>query len=152
MKTLSPKVVGVDDAPQLTVLGDHQRVRLRAEDTGGLLALVEQQNPPGTGVPFHVHSREDEAFHVVEGQVSFRVDKDSFVAGPGTTVFAPRGTPHAFQVVGESNAKVLLTITPGGLERMFEELAKLPATLPPDMAKVARICSRYGITIVEDGA
>src|SRR5919112_4640221 len=101
--------------------------KARAEDTAGALGLVEATfHQAGFGPPLHVHSREDEAFYVLEGAIRFRRADEEFVAGPGSWVWGPRGVPHAFRVESQG-ARALDVVTPGGLERMFEE-GGVPAT------------------------
>jgi len=47
--------------------------------------------------------------------------------------FGPRGTPHAFQNIGETPGRLLVITTPSGLERFFEEFAALlPGPAGPD--------------------
>jgi len=43
----------------------------------------------------------------------------------GGIAFGPRGTPHAFQNIGETPGRLLVITTPSGLERFFEEFAVL---------------------------
>jgi quercetin dioxygenase-like cupin family protein len=94
-----------------------------------------------------VHEREDETFVVLQGEVRFVADHATTIATAGMTVFAPRGVPHSYEVVGTKPARLLLLLTPAGLERMFEELARLPKE-PRDFAKVVGICARYGVRFV----
>lgn len=144
MAALQHKISDGSDCECLTVLADKQIIRLSGEETGGVYTLIEQYNPPGVSVPPHVHEREDETFHVIEGAVEFTVYGKPVLATAGTTVFVPRGVPHSFKFVGEPTSKVLLFISPAGIEKMFRELSKLPPG-PPDMAQLGEICSRYGI-------
>ena len=130
-----------------TVLGDRQRHILTTEETNGAYFLMEQVNAPGVGVPLHYHVREDEIFQVIEGQLRFTCDGETFTAGPGTTVNLPRGSRHCYEVVGEKKARVLMTAVPAGIEYMFRELAHLPEE-PPKMDEVVRICASYGIFFV----
>jgi quercetin dioxygenase-like cupin family protein len=51
----------------------------------------------GFGPPLHVHSREDKAMYLLEGEIRFRQGDEEFTAGPGSWVWGPRGVPHAFQ-------------------------------------------------------
>jgi quercetin dioxygenase-like cupin family protein len=133
--------------------GSLMTIKARAEDTGGALGLVEASFYQGFGPPLHVHSREDEALYVLQGQIRFRQGTDEFVAGPGTWVWGPRGVPHAFKVESES-ARALVIVTPGGFERMFEE-GGVPATdaaQPPEQgydpdAAIA-ISTRFGFQVV----
>lgn len=100
--------------------GSLMKIKARAEDTGGALGLVDGSFYKGFGPPLHVHTGEDEALYVLEGQIRFRQGEDEFVAGPGTWVWGPRGVPHAFKVESET-ARALVLVSPGGFERMFEE-------------------------------
>ena len=127
------------------VLGDNQRVVLTGEDTGGSYALIENFNPPGIGIPLHLHHNEDETFYVLEGQVEFQIGVETIKATVGTTIYLPRKTPHAFTIIGEVPAKMLVMVMPAGLEKYFEELSQLPPDEPPDMEKVMAISARYGI-------
>jgi hypothetical protein len=52
---------------------------------------------------------------------------DRSVRRQGTFVFIPRGTVHAAKVIGTKPGKVLTAYVPGGLERSFEEFARLRA-------------------------
>jgi quercetin dioxygenase-like cupin family protein len=101
--------------------GSVMEIKTRAEDAAGALGVLEGRFfEEGYGPPLHVHSRENEAMYVLEGQIRFRVGDDEFVAGPGTWVWQPRGVPHTFRVESEG-ARALVIFTPGGLERMLEE-------------------------------
>ena len=99
--------------------GSLMRIKARAADTAGALGLVEATFPRDFGPPLHVHSREDEAFYILDGEISFRQGDEEFTAGAGTWVWGPRGVPHAFKVRSEQ-ARALVLVTPGGFERMFE--------------------------------
>ena len=132
----------------LNVLGNHLLVKVSGEQTGGMYELYEQTNPPGAGVPPHVHGAEDETFYVVSGQVRFLVGDQWRDAGPGTTLFAPRNVPHGYQIVGHEPAVLLFIVSPPNLEPMFAELSALPPG-PPDLAKVGEICGRYHIQFVQ---
>ncbi|MBD2715250.1 cupin domain-containing protein [Microvirga sp. STR05] len=138
------KILEAEAGVQLVVIGDHQRILLTGKDTNQQFTLIEQLNQPGTGVPRHVHSREDEVFHVQEGEVEFEVDDNVQVLQAGELAYVPRGVPHSFKVVGNAPARVLLSIFPADIEDMFHELAQLPPG-PPEFAQVAEICAEYGI-------
>jgi quercetin dioxygenase-like cupin family protein len=139
------KIVSSVQGKQQNVLGDNQRVLLTGEDTGGSYALIEDFNPPGMGIPLHLHRNEDEMFYVVDGQVEFQVSGEVVRASAGATVHMPRNTPHAFTIIGDVPAKMLIMLIPAGLERYFEELSQLPPNEPPDMEQVVAISARYGI-------
>jgi quercetin dioxygenase-like cupin family protein len=103
-----------------------------SDATGGRLSVFRCSAPRGFGPPRHIHTREDEVFHVLDGDVSFELDGRRQAAGPGTTVWMPRGVPHGFRIESET-ATLLGIITPGDYEHLFRSLGS-PATartLPP---------------------
>jgi quercetin dioxygenase-like cupin family protein len=128
---------------QLSVIGDRQTIKLDGSQTNGAFALIEQNNEPGTSIPEHFHTQEDEIFYVLEGEMEFTVSKEKIAAAAGTTVFLPKGIPHSFKV-GEKGARALIMLQPAGTEKLFRELNKLPAG-KPDFEVVKKTCSRYGI-------
>jgi quercetin dioxygenase-like cupin family protein len=71
-------------------------IKVTAKDTGGQLAVVEVTEPPGAQAPLHVHHREDEAFWVLDGEVTFEVGDTTFEATSGDFAFGPRDIPHRF--------------------------------------------------------
>jgi quercetin dioxygenase-like cupin family protein len=141
------RVTSNGEGKRLNVLGDHQRVILASEDTDGRYALIENCNLPGVGIPLHLHHNEDETFHVLEGQVEFQIGSETIQAIAGTTIYLPRDTPHAFTIVGEAPAKMLIMLTPAGLEKYFEELSQLSSDKPPNMETVMDISAQYGIEL-----
>lgn len=143
----SVKVMRKGEGPQLNVLGDQMTVKLTGEDTGGKYAMVEQYNEPGVGIPPHVHAHEDEVFKLIEGEVEFWLGNKSKVLKAGDMIYCPKGVPHTWKVVGHQKARVDLGFFPAGMEKMFEELAALPAG-PPDLERVKAICSRFGVSFV----
>lgn len=128
-------------------LGTPTSLRATAATTNGAFGLVEGQLPPGFESPYHVHTNEDEAFYVVEGEMAFIVDGKWMVAGPGTYAFGPRNLPHGFKVVGETPARLLLLCSPGGFEGFVNELRQ-PEPAPPDMGVLVATAARYGIEIL----
>jgi quercetin dioxygenase-like cupin family protein len=103
-----------------------------SDRTGGRISVFRATCRQGFGPARHVHTRSDEVFCVLDGDVCFEIDGRRQLAGPGTTVWMPRGVPHAFRI--ESPVAVLLgVITPGEFEGVFRNLS-IPATeraLPP---------------------
>lgn len=129
------------------ILGDCQTVKLTGKDTNGRFTIVENDNPPGVGIPMHVHTNEDEVFRILEGEMEFTVEGNTSILKAGDTIFLPRQVPHSFRVVGEQNAKSIITIIPSGIEEMFVQLSELPPG-PPDMEKVLNICGSFGISFL----
>lgn len=123
-----------------------------SEQTGGQFWLAEQTSNNGYASPVHMHTREDETFYVLDGEVSIEVGQTMHIAGPGETVFAPRGLPHSYKVES-SVARWLVLGTPGGFDGWFFDTGKpaerltVPAFNPadfPDFADVIASVEAYG--------
>ena len=109
--------------------------KIPATATGGAFSLAEQLLPRGSAPPFHRHTREDEAWIVLDGEVRYFLGDEEQVVGPGTYVFGPRRVPHTFRVESET-ARVATLLIPGTAESFFHATGR-PAqtlTLPPPQA------------------
>jgi mannose-6-phosphate isomerase-like protein (cupin superfamily) len=119
--------------------------RLFGEDTGGAFSIVEHPMEPGTLVPPHMHTHEDEFSFVLEGAFGVRIGDRIAHATPGSYVFKPRGIPHTFWNPGPDPARLIEIISPPGFERFFEEVAgaiEVRERLDPN--EIAAIARRYG--------
>jgi quercetin dioxygenase-like cupin family protein len=65
----------------------------------------------GSGPEYlHVHYADDEAWHVLEGTLTFRFQDKQVDAPAGTTVFVPAGVPHSyFDAHGMTRYLIILT-------------------------------------------
>ena len=63
-------------------------------DTGGAYSLLEF-NIAGEGPPPHVHKNEDEAWYVLEGELTVRLGERTVKAAAGSFISAPRGCATA---------------------------------------------------------
>jgi quercetin dioxygenase-like cupin family protein len=139
----------------VAVVGDVYRFLATGDETDGRYALWEALVPPGGGPPPHVHSREEEGFYVLEGEITFTINGERVVAGAGTFANMPVGTPHAFKNESGQPARILVSVTPAGLEGMFFEFGvPLPegstTALPPtreEIEKLLAVAPKYGIEI-----
>src|SRR5262245_58680299 len=140
----------------VAVVGDVYRFLATGEDTNGTYALWEALVPPGGGPPPHVHSREEEGFYVLEGEITFRIGDTTHVASAGMFANMPVGTPHSFKNQSSRPARMLISVAPAGLEKMFFEVGvSLPegatTALPPTKEEIDRlltIAPRYGIELL----
>jgi quercetin dioxygenase-like cupin family protein len=139
----------------IAVVGDVYRFLATGEDTNGKYALWEAIVPPGGGPPPHVHSREEEGFYILEGEITLQVGDKRLVASAGMFANMPVGAPHSFKNESGKLAKMLISVAPAGLERMFFEvgvpLAEGATTaLPPtkqEIEKLLAVTPKYGIEI-----
>jgi len=146
-RSSDPKIIREGEGKVLNVIGDIQTHKLLGADTGNQIVEWVDNVEPGVGIPPHYHTREDEIFRVIWGQIEIMIDGETTVLEAGDTAFAPKNIPHAWKVVGTEKARMITSAFPSGIEHMFEELAELPAG-PPDFEKVSGICGRYGVKFV----
>jgi quercetin dioxygenase-like cupin family protein len=96
------------------------------------ISVMESLARQGDSPPYHIHHTEDEAFHLIEGELVFLVDGKTKRVLPRETHLAPKGVPHTYRVVSEQ-ARWLVVTTHGDFERFVREAAR-PAqenALPP---------------------
>src|SRR3954454_24478857 len=95
-------------------------VLLRTEDSDDPAGIVEVTVPAGgPGPPLHHHAF-DEAFYVLEGELTFQLGDELATAGPGSLTFAPSGSHHTPANRSGAPVRYLLVCTPGGFERRFD--------------------------------
>ena len=139
----------------IAVVGDVYRFLATGDDTNGRYALWEAIVPPGGGPPPQVHSREEEGFYILEGEITFTIDGKPLVAAAGMFANMPVGTLHSFKKESTKTAKMLISVAPAGLEQMFFEVGQSVAagakTAPPptkaDIEKLLAVAPRFGIEI-----
>ncbi|KRA81199.1 cupin domain-containing protein [Altererythrobacter sp. Root672] len=116
-----------------------------SEDTNGATAVLRIFVPPGEGAAPHVHSREDEVFTIVRGHYRFRHGDEEVDAPAGTALFMPKGIPHTFRNIGTEPGEHVLTLIPGGLEKMFREASDAGLQMPRDRERYTELAARYGV-------
>ncbi len=129
--------------------------KVTSEETDGTFAIVEEVVPSNYATPLHVHCREDERVYVVSGNLMFQVGDEIFGATTGAFINMPRGLVHNYKNVGNTEAVLLITYSPGGIEDMFCEIgrpvinaSKMPPNLTPlEMENLVAIAAQYGIEI-----
>lgn len=130
--------------------------------------------PPGYDVGAHLHTKAQELFYVVEGELDILafepVDRavpdwrawtsatgQRFLrGGPGSILQVPTNVPHAFANPGDRPATFLFQQSPAGHEEYFRELAEIlrHADGPPDPDEINRLRERHDIhqlTALDDG-
>jgi quercetin dioxygenase-like cupin family protein len=110
--------------------------KVRGDQTNGKLTAFESEIAPGDGPPLHLHVNEDEAFYVIDGDVRFMLGDAMRSTPTGTFVFIPRGVAHCFQNGGDGPARILLVLTPSGMEEFFERFGLLLAPDPDDFRAI----------------
>jgi quercetin dioxygenase-like cupin family protein len=146
--------VPAGEGDTLWVVGDTYTLKATAETTDGSLALIEASIPAGSGPPPHVHTSEDEAYYVLEGQIEVLDGERMFLAGPGSFVFIPRGVVHRFRNTGHGHARMLVLFQPAGFEEFLRGVgqpAEAGAPAPPlddaELARTVQLAPRFGLEL-----
>ncbi|PKW28109.1 cupin domain-containing protein [Phycicoccus duodecadis] len=130
-----------------------------ASATGDAYGVSLVTQPPGVATPLHRHTREAEAFFVLEGRLDYRADNTTHELAAGSFIHLPLGVPHAFRIRGDSPARILAITAPGGLLDLYDEVG-VPATamrvpgegeglsMPDEIARWNEVGPRYGLEVV----
>ncbi|MDQ2998929.1 MAG: cupin domain-containing protein [Chloroflexota bacterium] len=146
--------VGPDDGKVLmNPIGGRMVIKASDQATGGSYALHENILPAGSAGPRpHIHRYHEEAFYVLEGELTMRVGARTITAPVGSFVIVPRGVVHQPSNPGAQPTRVLLIFSPAGMDGFFAEAAErriplqaMPASppLPTDFAQ------KYGFEFAE---
>jgi mannose-6-phosphate isomerase-like protein (cupin superfamily) len=98
-------VVEIREGERITGEGDLGVTLLADIDRIGIAEV--RSAPGGIAPPLHVHERHAEAFLVLEGELTFRLEDGEHPVGPDTWVFVPPGVAHTFAVTGAERARFL---------------------------------------------
>lgn len=133
---------------KLSVLGIEMTIKLDGEKTGGAMAVIESVVQPGGGPPMHIHTKEDELFHVLEGRFRLWHGDMAIDVGPGDVAYLKRDARHTYQNIGPAPGRLLTVITPAGFESFFRAVAKRNLSAPKDMAELNALAGEYGVQFV----
>ncbi len=127
------------------IAADQFRTKGGPKDRTEAFSVIEYEGAAGVpGPPPHIHRSFEEAWFLLEGEVTFVANGRSVIATPGTYVMIPRGVPHTFRVTGSQTARWLGIFSPGKYVGLVEELgALIPLRGPPNFAEVARLFAKY---------
>jgi mannose-6-phosphate isomerase-like protein (cupin superfamily) len=111
-------------------------VLVRSEQSEGRVGIIESVMPPGvSGPPLHKHDF-DEAFYVLDGELTFHLGGGLVTIRAGEMAFAPGGEPHTFANRSQADARYLIVCTPAGFEREFaRRVARKEGVDPPEWAR-----------------
>ncbi len=138
--------------------GDLYTFLVTGEESGGAYFSMLAVVPPQGGPPLHIHRDEDETFYVLDGSPTFRLGDERIVAGPGDFVNVPKGVLHCFRNFSDEPMRMILTFTPAGIEKFFEETLErahdltqeCPDNLDEVGARYAEAAPRYGMEFFLD--
>jgi quercetin dioxygenase-like cupin family protein len=153
LRLIQPGLIHLGEGRRFAIPGGICTIKATGEDTGGTYAMIEMLIPPQGGPPPHIHSREIESFYILEGSLSFWLSDRKLSSSAGSLVIAPPGLTHTFKNEEDATARVLLLITPAGLEEFFQEVGvpiKEESALsehftPEKLEQMVTTASKYGV-------
>ena len=92
----------------------------RSADTPRFNLAVIVIQPHRSGPPIHAHAAEDDAFYILDGELTFTVEDEVVTAGPGTFVLVPPGLEHTFANEGEDDVRMINVHAPAGFDLRLE--------------------------------
>lgn len=149
---LTPLLANRNKENSYWYIGHLMSLLVTSKETAGRYALLRATERKGLEPPPHTHTKEDEAFLILEGEVVYTVGNQTFQARQGDVMFLPRNIQHSFKILSEK-LETLILLTPGGLENYFVEMSKPAEKLqlppmpqgPPDIKKLVATASKYGV-------
>lgn len=129
---LNPIVLQGGQGRALWHFGALMNFKALTEETSGQYWAVEGLADKNMAVPLHVHTREDEVWFVIEGEIAFVLGDETILGSAGAFVYIPRNTPHTFYIKSQT-ARWFGSGVGGNLDQWFFETGE-PAktmTLPP---------------------
>lgn len=149
--------VGPGDGKVLTnPIGGRMVTKVRDEDTSGAYSVHDNIIPPGSPGPRpHLHRNHEEAFYVLEGELTVRMGQRTITAPVGSFVVVPRGVVHQPSNPGTEPTRVLLIFSPAGMDRIFEEAAerRMPLqavpTDPAVLGELGAFTEKHGYEFAE---
>jgi quercetin dioxygenase-like cupin family protein len=140
---------------RISLAGDPHIILASGDETNGAYAAIEVLVSPQNGPPLHTHTREDECFYILSGELTFTIAGRTHRAEAGTWVHAPRDIAHTYRNTGNAPARALVLVTPAGFEQFFLEVGQpladdSDASIPPTPEQIARLVAlapKYGLRI-----
>ncbi|MDQ1484312.1 MAG: hypothetical protein QOJ62_5 [Actinomycetota bacterium] len=131
---------------------------INGEESGDQLGASIVTQPPGIATPLHVHSREAEAFYLLDGTMTYQAGEQLLHLVGGDFIYLPLGVPHAFRVTGDVPVRYLGLTVPGRLLGLYDEVGipalerRLPGEDGTPMAEEIQRWNRvgpdYGLQVV----
>ena len=127
------------------------RFLIEGQQSAGSVAVFEFDVPAGARVAAaHSHDGYEETIYGLEGVLTWTIEGIPTDVGPGEALCIRRGAVHQFDNTHDVDAKALAVVTPGILgPDYFREVAAVveaAAGGPPDLAAIAAVMRRHGLT------
>jgi mannose-6-phosphate isomerase-like protein (cupin superfamily) len=122
-------------------------VKASEKETGGVVSVLENEEPPGFGPPIHVHHDCAEAFYVLAGEYIMNLEDHEVVCPVGSFIFIPQGARHGFRV-GDVPSRKLNFYYPASMVGYFDDLADALQRNSVSDSELAGIAESHQMEIV----
>ena len=136
---ITPAGAGLDGVTW-NILGQIYHPKQSTEDCFSFVA----NSPPGTFVPPHIHTNQDEFIRVLEGQFDLFLDGQAATAKAGDLIRLPMGIAHGIFNKTEAPVRALFWVSPArGLYTLFTRIHNVP-----DPGEVVRIAAEHEVNFL----
>lgn len=115
--------------------------------SGGEISIFEHDVEPGYLATPHSHQHEDQIAYILSGHIGFRIGDTEFIAGPGSTVYRPRGIPHVDWNQTTAMARMLEITVPGRVEQYFVHKRAILHEGSGSLDEVEALRAEFGIAL-----
>ena len=125
--------------------GQQMIVKVSGAASRGAYSLIEYSHSPGApGPPPHLHREHEEAFFVLEGELTLAVGPDLVTVRAGQTAVVPRGLVHQPSNRSARPVRFVFLSSPP-MDEFFAELARLVTRTggQPPASELAALGERY---------
>ena len=142
-------VLGPNEGKLLQISDHPITFKATRNDTNGAYSLFEA-NLVGEGPGQHIHSDEDEALYILEGELNVKLGEEIFCVKSGSFVFLPRNVVHTFWRATEKPVKILVIISPPEFEDFFFDIVGDKQEIDGEQfgERAMEISGRYNVEFV----
>jgi mannose-6-phosphate isomerase-like protein (cupin superfamily) len=129
-----------------TSWGEESYIKVSSTLSSSAYSILDYRAPSGFGVVRHLHHREDEVLHLVEGRIAVWMPDRCLTMTPGDLVFLPKGVEHAWRAYGKKSVRMNVTISPGGFEHFFPTI-QARGLAAHNVEALTAVCDEFGIKV-----
>jgi quercetin dioxygenase-like cupin family protein len=139
-------VFAAGEGKMLTARGSTMFFKATHASTAGAFSFMERIIPPGGRMPPpHIHTKCEEAFYVLDGEIEFLLDNETLIGRRGSFILVPGGVSHTFGNASTTSSRLLIIHAPA-MDAYFEELQTLwSAAVPPTTEDEQALMKRHGM-------
>ena len=116
-----------------------------AEETDGKVTVMDSYFPKGRGVPWHVHTMDEELFYITSGRYKVGIGDEEMELGVGEMAIAGIGVPRMFEALTDDAWMVVINSPAGPAEGFLRYMQGLELTGPPGPEVFETCAKEFGV-------